>query len=63
VGKHGRQWRSRRRVLGTGRIEVIDAKLLASRLTLEVAVEKRETLQKHGVKMVVVFSGSQGTIR
>ena len=33
------------------------------RLALDVAIEKRETLQMHGVKIVAVFSDSQATIR
>jgi len=63
VCKHGNQWRSRRRYLGTGGMEVFDAKMWAIRLALDVAIEERATLQKHVVKMVPVFSDSQAAIR
>jgi ribonuclease HI len=63
VCKHGNQWRSRRSYLGTGRMEVFDAELWAIGHALEVTIEKRETLQKHGVKTVAVFSDSQAAIR
>jgi ribonuclease HI len=63
VCKHGNQWRSRRSFLGTGRMEVFDAEMWAIGLALDVAIEKRETLQKHGVKTVAVFSDSQAVIR
>jgi len=61
--KYGNQWRSRRSFLGTGRMEVFDAELWAIGLALDVAIETRETLQKHGVKTVAVFSDSQAAIR
>ena len=61
--KHGNQWRSRRSILGTGLMNVFDAEMLAIGLALDVAIEKRETLQKHGVKRVAVFSDSQAAIR
>jgi len=63
VCKHGNQWRSCRSFLRTGRMEVFDAELWAIGLTLHVAIEMRETLQKHGVKIVAVFSDSQAAIR
>jgi ribonuclease HI len=44
-------------------MEVFDAELGAIGLALDVAIEKRQTLQKHGVKTVAVFSDSQGAIR
>jgi hypothetical protein len=62
VCKHGNKWRSRRSLLGTGRMEVFDAELWAIGLALDVAIRKRETLQKHGVKTVAVFSDSQAAI-
>jgi len=57
------EWRSRRSYLGTGRMEVFDAELWAIRLALEETIKKREILQRHGVKMVAVFSNSQAAIR
>jgi len=63
VRKHGNQWRSRRSFLGTGRMKVFDAELWAIGLALDVAMEKRETLQKHRVETVAVFSDSQAAIR
>ena len=56
VCKDGNEWRSRRSYLGTGRMEVFDTKLWAIGLALDVAIQSRETLQKHGVKTVAVFS-------
>jgi len=56
VCKHGNQRRSRRCFQGTGRMEVFDAELWAIGLTLGVTIEKRETLQRHGVKTVAIFS-------
>jgi len=43
-------------------MEVVDAKLWAIGLALDVAIEKRETWPVHGVKMVAVFSDSQAAI-
>jgi len=57
------QSRETRSYLGTGRMEVFDAELWAIGLALDVTIEKRETLQKHGVKTVAVFSDSQAAIR
>jgi hypothetical protein len=44
-------------------LEVIDAELCAIGLTVEETIERRKILQKHGVKMVAVFSDSQADIR
>jgi len=63
VCKHGNEWRACRSVLGTGRMEVFDAELWAIGLALDLAIEKRETLQVRGVKTLAVFSDSQGAIR
>jgi len=63
VCKHRYEWRSRRSYLGAGRMEVFDAELWAIGLALDAAIEKRETLQKHGVETVAVFSDSQAAIR
>jgi len=63
VCKHGNVWRSRRSYLGTGRVEVFDAELWAIRLALDATIEKRETLQRHEVKMVAVFNDLQAAIR
>jgi len=63
VCKYGNQWRSRRSFLGTGRIEVFDAEMWAIGLALDLAIEKIDTLQKHGVRTVAVFSDSQAAIR
>jgi len=43
--------------------EWFDAELWAIGLALDVTIEKRETLQRHGVKTVAVFSDSQTAIR
>jgi len=63
VCKHGNQWRPRRSFLGTGRMEVFDAELGAIGLALGETIEKRETLPRHGVEPVVIFSDSQTAIR
>jgi len=47
VCKHGNEWRCRRSFLGTGRMVVFDAELWAIGLALDVAIEKRETLEMH----------------
>jgi len=62
VCKHGTQWKSRHSFLGTGHMEVFDAKMWAIGLALDVAIEKSETLQRDGVKTVAVFSDSQAAI-
>jgi len=62
VCKHGNQWRSRCSFLGTGRMEVFGTELWAIGLTLCETIKKRETLQRHGVKMVAIFSDSQTAI-
>jgi hypothetical protein len=43
-------------------MEVFDAGLWAIGLSLDVAIEKRETLQVHGVKTVAGFSDSQAAM-
>jgi len=63
VCQHGSEWRTRRSYLGTGRMEVFDAELWAIGLALGETIKKRETLQRHGVKTVAVFSESQAAIR
>ena len=63
VCKHGNQWRSRRSFLGSGHMELFDAELWAIGLTLGETIEKRETLQRHGVKTVGIFSDSLTAIR
>jgi hypothetical protein len=44
-------------------MEVFDAERWAITLAFELTIEKRETLPTHRVKMVAVFSDSQGAIR
>jgi hypothetical protein len=44
-------------------MEVFDAELWAIALTLDVTIENRDTLQRHGVKAVADFSDSQATIQ
>jgi hypothetical protein len=44
-------------------MEVFDAEMWPMGFTLDVAIDKRETLHKHGVKTVVVISDSQAAIR
>jgi len=63
VCKHGNEWKSRRSLLGTARMEVFDAERWAMGLALDVAIEKRETLQKHGMKTAALVRDSQGAIR
>jgi len=46
------EWRPRRSFLGTGCMEVFDAEQWAIGLALDVAIEKRDTLQVHGVMTV-----------
>jgi hypothetical protein len=43
---------------GTGDMEVNDTEWCAIRLTPDVAIYNRATLQMHGVKMVAVISDS-----
>jgi hypothetical protein len=43
-------------------MEVLDVELWAIRLPLDLAMEKRDILQQHGVKLVAVFSDSQAAI-
>jgi len=59
---YGNQWRFRHSYLGTGYMEVFDSELLVTGLALDVTNEKRETLQRHGVKTVTVFSDLQTAI-
>jgi len=63
VCKHGNQCRSCHSFLGTGYLEGCDAEQLAIGLALDVTIEKRETLHRHCVKTVTIFSDSQTTIR
>jgi len=63
VCKHRDEWRSRRSYLGTGRMEGFEAELWAIGLAHDVAIGKRETLQKRGGETVAVFSDSQAIIR
>jgi ribonuclease HI len=44
-------------------VDVFDAELWVIRLALDVTIEMRETLQRHGVEMLGVFSDSQAAIR
>jgi len=61
--KHENEWRCRRSLLDSGRIEDSDAELCAGELALDMAIAPREPLQMHGVKTVAVFSNSQAAIR
>jgi len=63
VCKHGNEWRTRRSYLGTGRMVVFDAELWAIGLALGETVKRRQRLQQHGVKAVIVFSDSHGAIQ
>jgi hypothetical protein len=63
VFKHGNEWRSRRSLLGTARMEIFATEQWAIGLALDVEIEKRGNLQEHGVKTVAVFSDSQAAIR
>jgi len=63
VCKYRDEWRSRHSYLGPSRREVFDAIVWAIELTLEVTIGKRETLQRHEVKIVAVFSNSQAAIQ
>jgi len=62
VCKHGNQSRSWRSCLGTEHMRVFDAELWVIGLTLGETIEKRETLQRHGVKTVAIFRDSQTAI-
>jgi len=44
-------------------MEVFNEEQWAIGLALDVAIEKREPLQIHGVEMAAVFSDSQGATR
>jgi hypothetical protein len=63
VCKHGTEWRTSHRYLGTGRMEVLDAELWAIGIALGETVKRRESLLEHGVKTVAFISDSQGAIR
>jgi len=63
VREHGNEWRSCRSFQGTGHIEVFDAEPWAIRVTLDMAIDKRESLQLHPVKTVAVFSDSHAATR
>jgi hypothetical protein len=63
VCKHRDEWRYHRSYLGTGRMEVFGDEQWAIGLALDLAIEKRETLEKHGVETVAVFSYSQAVIQ
>jgi len=63
VCKHGNQWISSLSDLGSWLFDFFDAELWVIRLALIVTNDKRETLHRHGVKMVAVFSSSQAALR
>jgi len=63
VCKHRDKRGSRCSNLGTGRMEVFNAEMWAFGLALEETIEKRELLQRNGVKMVAGFSDSQAAIQ
>jgi hypothetical protein len=44
-------------------MEVFDTEMWAIRHSLDVAIDKRETFQKYGVKRVAVFSDLEAAIR
>jgi hypothetical protein len=44
-------------------MEVCDRNLWAIRLALEKSIKKRESLSRHGVKMVAVFTDAEAAIR
>ena len=59
VCKHGNQWRSRHSYLGMGCMEELEGEQWSIELALDVTIEKREALERHGVKTVAVLSDSQ----
>jgi len=63
VCKQGKGRRCCRGFLRTGWIEVFDAELWVIGLVLDVAIEKRDTFQKHAVKAMEVISDSPAEIR
>ena len=63
VCNHGNEWSSSRSVLGTRRMEVFNAEWWAVGLALDVTIEQRDTLQRHGVKTVAIFNDSQTAIQ
>jgi hypothetical protein len=48
--------------MSNGRLEVFNIKLWAIGLTLDVTINKRETLQRHEVKTMAFLSDSQTAI-
>jgi len=63
MAKYSNEWRSHLSFLCTGCLEEINGALKWIRIALHVATEMRETLQKHEVMTVAVFSNSQAAIR
>jgi len=63
VCKHGNQLGSHYGILGGRHMEVFDGELWTIGHVLDVAIEKRESLQIHGVKTVAAFSDSQAAIQ
>ena len=63
VSKLRIQWRVCDHFLVTGCTEVFNAALWALGLALDVAIDKRDTLLKHTVKTLAVFSDAQAAIR
>jgi hypothetical protein len=63
VCKHRDELRSCRSFLGIGRIEDFDPELWAIGLRPEELIKIRDIVQRHGMKMVAVFSNSQAAIR
>jgi hypothetical protein len=61
--QRGNERRSPRILLGTGHMEVFDTELWAIGLALDVAIEKRDTLQMHRVKTLAIVSDSQNGIQ
>ena len=63
VRKHRDERRSHCSCLSTGQMEIFDAKLCMMGLALKVTIKNRETLQRHAVRTMAVFSDSQAAIR
>jgi len=61
--KHRNEWRSCCSFLCTRCMEVFDAELWAIRIALDMAIDKRDTMQMHAVKTVAAFSDLQAAIR
>jgi hypothetical protein len=62
VCKHANQSMSHRCNLGTELYQAFDAGLCASRFMRNVTIEKKESLQKHGLEMEAFFGDSQALI-